>query len=108
MATTSSVTLWTMRWTVERGIPNTLETTLYDAPQASQKRNTRVSMVAPYPCLRSWWRRSSSTARASLLNLKSGLVSWPLKKRSRTGTFKFILQYRGLGWFRERKRRKTV
>ena len=79
MATTSSVTLWTMRWTVERGIPNTLETTLYDVPLASQNRNTRVSMVAPHPWLRSWPRRSSSTARASLPNRKSVLVSWPLK-----------------------------
>ncbi|KAJ3613332.1 hypothetical protein NHX12_019582 [Muraenolepis orangiensis] len=51
MSTTSSVTLWTMRWTVVRGIEKTLETTLYDVPLANQKRNTRVSIVAPHPCV---------------------------------------------------------
>ena len=73
-------------------------TTLYDAPLANQKRNTKASIVTPHPCLRSWWRRSSSTARDSLLSLKSGLVSSWLKNLSSTGTARLILQYRGLGW----------
>ncbi|KAL0162338.1 hypothetical protein M9458_041734 [Cirrhinus mrigala] len=41
---------WTMRWTVERGMSNTLATTLYDVSHSSQKRNTRVSIVAPHLC----------------------------------------------------------
>ncbi|XP_061565113.1 uncharacterized protein LOC133419726 [Cololabis saira] len=89
-------------WMLEARVPavckDEVETTLYDAPLASQKRNTKASIVTPHPCLRSWWSRSSSTARDSLLSLKSGLVSsWP-KNLSSTGTARFILQYRGLGW----------
>lgn len=103
-ATSSSATRWTIRWTVCRGIPNTLETTRYDAPHASQNRNTRVSIVAPHPCLRSWWRRSSTTASASLLMRKSGLVSSSEKNLASTGTLRLILQYSGLCWLREKRR----
>ena len=66
-------------------ILNTLETTLCDAPLASMIRNTMVSIVASHPCLRSCWRRFSSTASDSLLSLKSCLVSPSLNSLSRTG-----------------------
>ncbi len=42
----SSATRRTMRWTVERGMSNTL----YDVPLARQKRNTRPAALSGPPC----------------------------------------------------------
>ncbi len=71
MASTSSATRRTMRWTMEQGMSNTLETALYGVPLARQKRNTRVWIVALL-------RRSSSTVRASLLSPKPLKACAPL------------------------------